>query len=149
MKNILTIGGLLLLMISCGTTENSVADKKSDFDQQITEKYWKLVQLDGEAVEMAEEQRKETYFMLKTDENHLTGFSGCNTFSGKYELKENNEIEFSQVIGTLMACQFLKYKEADFLKVFNGTKSYQIDHDKLSLLAKDGSVLAQFEVVYF
>src|SRR5690606_29398148 len=78
--------------------------KKIEADKVITEKYWKLKTLEGKEIKMAENQEREMYFMLKTDENRLTGFSSCNTFAGSYTLDEGNRISFSQMASTMMAC---------------------------------------------
>jgi len=40
--------------------------KTTDFDSQITEKYWKLIIFEGENVKMGENQEREIYFTLKT-----------------------------------------------------------------------------------
>lgn len=152
MKNpVLFSIALLFLFVSCGKAKNDKAqnDSAKDHEETITEKYWKLKTLNGEEVEMDEDQEREVYFMLKTDDRKLTGFGGCNDLMGKYELKSNNHIEFSSMAGTLKSCPHLKYDEREFLQVFELAKQYELDQDNLTLKTEDGNDLARFEAVYF
>src|SRR5699024_2744510 len=89
------------------------AETSSDTaDNNLTEKYWKLITLEGEKIEMADNQEKEQYFILKTDEDRVQGFSGCNNFGGSYSFnEEENTIEFSQMAGTLKACPHVEVDE--------------------------------------
>lgn len=147
MKKILILTVILICSASCGTSKN--ANQSEDFSEQVTEKYWKLVSLSGEEIKMATPQKREAYFIMKADGNALTGFSGCNNFSGKYELKGEGKIEFSSVIGTLKACQYLGYNESTFYKIFVKTQTYQIENDHLQLFSEEGETLAEFEAVHF
>jgi heat shock protein HslJ len=127
----------------------AVFKKKAKLSEPITEKYWKLKSLEGQEVKMAKNQQKETYFMLKTDENRVSGFAGCNTFSGSYTLEEGNKIRFSQMATTMMACPDLDFNESEFLKVFELTDNYTVKDDVLSLNIGRRAPLAVFEAVYF
>lgn len=126
----------------------AVFSKEIDFAHVVTEKYWKLTEMNGKTVKMSGSQEKEVYFMLKTDEERLTGFSGCNQFTGKYEFKDKNGIEFSQIAGTLRACPDVDFKEDEFLKILNDTNEYIQDGDSL-ILKVNGKEAAKFEAVYF
>lgn len=150
--SILLIVVLLLLFASCG--ESKKDSSKNDnlpetFEKTITEKYWKLKTLNGEEVKMEEKQEREAYFILKTDENKLKGFGGCNQFMGSYKLKENNQVEFFALAGTLKACPHLIFKEDEFLQVFELAKQYVLEQDNLTLKGKGGDILADFEAIYF
>lgn len=115
----------------------------------ITEKYWKLKTLEGKEVKMHKNQEREIYFMLKTDDNRVTGFAGCNSIMGTYTLEKGNRIRFSQMATTLMACPDLNINESEFLKVFELTDNYTINGDELSLNVGRRAPLAVFEAVYF
>ena len=117
--------------------------------EDITEKYWKFKTLDGQPVNMAENQEKETYFMLKTNGNRVVGFSGCNTFGGTYTLEEGNRIRFSNMISTLKACPDVEINETSYLEVFNLADNYTIKGDELRLNVGRRAQLAVFEAVYF
>lgn len=117
--------------------------------EPITEKYWKLKTLEGKDVEMVKNQEKETYFMLKTDENRVTGFAGCNAILGSYTLEKGNRIRFSNMGSTMMACPDVDLNERDFLKIFELVDNYTVNGDELSLNVGRRAPLAVFEAVYF
>ncbi|AFL79623.1 heat shock protein [Aequorivita sublithincola DSM 14238] len=123
--------------------------KLENKSETITEKYWKLKTLEGQNVVMSKNQAKEIYFMLKTDDNRVTGFAGCNTMMGSYTLEEGNRIRFSQMATTLMACPDVNVNEAEFLKIFELADNYTINGDTLSLNVGRRAPLAVFEAVYF
>lgn len=115
----------------------------------ITEKYWKLKTLEGKDVKMVKNQEKEIYFMLKADDNRVSGFSGCNQILGSYKLEDGNRIRFSNMGSTMMACPDVDLKESDFLKIFEIVDNYTINGDVLSLNVGRRAPLAVFEAVYF
>lgn len=154
---IFTLALIIMATISCNTTkkdkvkteENSEQKQEMVSDNGIVEKYWKLKTLEGKDIEMAENQEKEIYFMLKTDENRVVGFSGCNTFNGTYTLEKGNRIRFTQMLSTLKACPDVDINESEFLKVFELADNYTINGDILNLNVGKRAPLAVFEAVYF
>lgn len=137
------------LMLNVGKRAPLAVFKKAAADNQIVEKYWKLTTLEGQDVQMSENQEREVYFMLKTDENRVTGFAGCNTMTGTYTLEEGNRIRFSQMGVTMRACPDVDFNESEFLNVFNLADNYTINRDTLSLNVGRRAPLAVFEAVYF
>jgi heat shock protein HslJ len=127
----------------------AVFKKSKSALEPITEKYWKLKTLEGKDVKMAKNQEKEIYFMLKTNDNKVVGFAGCNSIFGTYTLEAGNRIRFSQMATTLMACPDVNINEAEFLKVFELADNYTINDDVLSLNVGRRAPLAVFEAVYF
>lgn len=115
----------------------------------ITEKYWKLVTLEGQKVTMAQNQERETYFMLKNDQQQVRGFAGCNTFNGTYTLEKGQRIRFSPLAATLKACPDVDVNESELFKVFELADNYSINGDTLSLNVGRRAPLAVFEAVYF
>ncbi len=130
--------------------KNEAASTLNKTDQNpITEKYWKLLTLEGREVTMVKNQERESYFILKTDQNRVTGFAGCNTFNGTYALEKNSRIRFSPLVTTRKACPDAKVSEAEFLKVFGLADNYIIRGDTLSLNVGRRAPLAVFAAVYF
>ncbi|TXK73565.1 META domain-containing protein [Mesonia sp. HuA40] len=124
--------------------------KKIEQQEQIVEKYWKLKELNGKTIEMQPNQDKEIYFMLKTDENRLTGFGGCNTIGGSFELKTGQRIDFSNLLSTMRMCEGdISKIEKEFFKVFDTADNYSIKNDRLTLNVGRRAPLAVFEAVYF
>lgn len=115
----------------------------------IVGKYWKLKTLEGQDVEMAENQEREIYFTLNSEDQRVNGFAGCNTVSGSYTLEEGNRIRFSNMLTTLKACPDVNVNESEFLKIFELADNYTIVDDVLSLNVGRRAPLAVFEAVYF
>lgn len=124
-------------------------DKEITVDDRIVEKYWRLKILDGQNVVMAENQERELYFILKADENLVSGFSGCNTFNGSYTLDKPSRIRFTHMASTMKACPDVNADESKFLEVFELTDNYTIEGETLSLNVGRRTPLAVFEAVYF
>lgn len=117
-------------------------------DSQITEKYWKLVELRGKKVQHNEWNKREPHMILKAENNSVRGNGGCNTFNGSYELKEGNRISFSKIASTLMACENMK-AEREFFNVLEIADNYNLFGDTLTLNKAKMVPLARFEAVYF
>src|SRR5690606_511515 len=75
--------------------EHYVLTKMTD---QITDRYWKLIEVNGQAVADGSTQ-KEPYIQLNSEENRLQANGGCNGLGGTYELKAPNRVKFSQLMG--------------------------------------------------
>lgn len=118
-------------------------------DNSITGKYWKMVRLEGREVTMAKNQEREIYFTLKTVDSLVTGFSGCNQFSGKYQLETGNRIRFLGLATTMKACPDVAVNESEVLEVFNLANNYTINGDTLQLNVGRRAPLAMFKAVYF
>ena len=154
-RQIITIAVFALTVIGCNSAkkENTKAKEASQseliMNRPITEKYWKLITLEGQKIIMAENQEREIFFTLKTDEKRITGFAGCNTLSGSYSLENGNRIRFSNMATTLRACPDVAINESGFLEVFELADNYTIHNDTLSLNVGRRAPLAVFEAVYF
>lgn len=127
-------------------TSNTLSAKD---EEAITNTHWKLIKLEGQEIVMAKNQERESYFMLKTEPKRLTGFSGCNTFSGNYSLEEGWRIRFSQMASTMKACPDVDVDESKFLKVFELADNYTVNGDTLSLNVGRRAPLAVFKAVHF
>lgn len=120
--------------------------QKIDLDHVITEKYWKLIELNGKPIAPAEEGRREAHFILKNEDNRVTGSTGCNVMKGSYSLPGENAIRFSRMATTRMGCIDIEY-EQEYLNVFEDCDGYIIQNDVLTL-SKEEVPLARFEAVY-
>ena len=144
MKTLITTLALISIIVTgCNSS------KKMTNNNPIVEKYWKLKILEGKEIKMAKNQEREIYFMLKADATRVTGFSGCNTFTGEYILNEGNRIHFANIAVTLKVCPDVAINESDFLEVFKLADNYTINKDTLSLNVGRRAPLAVFEAVYF
>ncbi len=109
--------------------------------------YWKLVELDGKKIPIAPSHKRQIRITLASEGSRIIGFSGCNQFSGTFKLT-GNELKFSQMAGTMMACvgPYMEL-EGRVLKMLNTTTAYRIKGEQLFLLEGD-KVLARFESLY-
>lgn len=154
---ITTIAAFILLGCSSSrkanketTDKNQTSDTLGRADNDsIVNKYWKLITLEGKEITMAKNQEREAYFILKPGEKRVTGFSGCNTFSGTFTLEAGWRIRFSQMASTLKACPDVDVNESEFLKVFELADNYTLRNDTLSLNVGRRAPLAVFVAVEF
>lgn len=136
---------IAMIVLGCNSTKNVTAEKK---DSSITEKYWKLKTLEGIDITMQDNQEREIFITLKTQDNRIVGFAGCNSLSGEYTLEEGNRIRFNNIAVTMRACPDVKVNESEFLKIFELADNYTINNDILSLNVGRRAPLAVFEAVY-
>lgn len=135
--------------LTLNTSNTLVATFYKMSDNKIVNKYWKLKKLEGNSIQMAANQEREQYFILKSD-GSITGFAGCNHFNGNYELAEGNRISIQKNMAvTLKACPNVIVNESAFLKVFELADNYTINGDTLNLNVGKRAPLAIFEAVYF
>lgn len=121
--------------------------RKVSSDNSITEKYWKLIELNGKKFILSPNQR-EPHFILKKENVRVIGFAGCNSFNGTYELSAgNNRLRFSKMVSTMRACMDAHY-EKDYLRVLNIVDNYTLRGDTLALNKARMATLAKFVVVY-
>ena len=160
MKKYLLLASLFTLGLSgCNTARNAnnaVADGAAQAGQTtntaqrentITEKRWKLVELGGQPVTMAENQQTEAHFVLHTAGSKVSGNGGCNVINGTYTLSEGNRIRFSKMATTMMYCPGVE-REGEFLQVFELADNYTLYGDTLTLNVGRRAPLAVFHAVY-
>jgi putative lipoprotein len=112
----------------------------------LKDTYWKLVELDGTLVIQASQQRREARITFAGDGSHVNAFGGCNQLAGGY-VQEENALRFTQMAGTMMACEPpLMELEDRFLKMLGATTGYRIEGRLLTLFGGD-QALARFEAV--
>ena len=70
---------------------------------------------------------------LLLEEGNASGFGGCNTFAGAYEL-DGDSISIGPLAGTLMACELQKMAvEGAYLPALEAADAWSIDGDELVL----------------
>ncbi len=111
----------------------------------IVGRYWKLVEIQGQAVEKGSTQ-KEPFIRLNSDGNRVEASGGCNGMGGTYELSEPNRIKFSQLIGTLMACENMEV-ENGLKDALETADSYHLQGDTLQLFRARMAPLARFVAI--
>ncbi len=115
---------------------------------QLTETYWKLIELKGQAIDNDNNTPKEAHLLFSSDDNRVSGNGGCNTMSGVYESAEGNRITFSKMVSTEMACRNMAL-ESQFFQVLETVDNYSLNGNTLTLNKARMAPLAKFEAVYF
>lgn len=162
-KSIFTLALLFLFFTGCkpisvynnkdSNNDTAPHNQSIDFEKQIEGKYWKLVELEGQQITMAENQQREIHLKLNSAESKVNGFAGCNNFFGSYQLDElAMRIKFSQISTTLMACQGID--DRPLLEVLDLTDNYTMTKDNMNkeilrLNVGRRAPLAVFKAVYF
>ena len=114
-------------------------------NEPLENTYWKLQEIDGEAVTTPKGQR-EAHMILKPAESRVNGNAGCNNFFGGYEL-DGETLRFGQTGATMMACPNGMETEQAFLSALGKVDRYEIEGAILRLYQGD-TLLAIFEAVH-
>ncbi|MCC7224264.1 MAG: META domain-containing protein [Chitinophagales bacterium] len=125
-----------LIIVSCGTTVKNKESKKSNLYKK-----WELSSL-GEI--RPPDNIPPVYIELFAD-GKIAGFAGCNRLMGSYSTKNDNQITFSEMGATKMACSKEQMSlEDEVLKMFNTANSFTIDSANLHLMVGNNTPLATF-----
>lgn len=104
---------------------------------------WRLEELGGRPVHVAENHAQPDLLLRPADAS-ASGTTGCNQFSGGYELR-GDSLRFRQLISTLRACldQDMNLQERTYLVALGATRTWQVAGDTLLLSGETGP-LARF-----
>jgi len=142
MKGIYLIAIALASFASCHTTRRSTIPNDS-----IVGKYWKLIEINGQSVQLAGQGRKEAHMIFNAPDKSVNGNGSCNSFFGSYTLEADDGISFSKIGATKMACSNdLMRTEQQLFQAFEMTTNFRLMKDTLSLIGSDMSTLAKFVV---
>ena len=104
--------------------------------------YWKLTHLGAEEVHIPAGAR-EVYLQLKAGQ--MSGFSGCNSLGGKYEISAD-QLKLTQMASTMMYCEGPGMQiEKSLYAAVGRVARYKIDGQYLELMDETGTSLAKFE----
>ena len=95
--------------------------------------YWKLVELGGEPARVAE-NIAEPHLLLHPAKKQADGSTGCNRFSGSYELR-GDSLRLGPLAATRRACldPEMNRQESTLLEAFSATRSWKATGDTLVL----------------
>jgi copper homeostasis protein (lipoprotein) len=96
-------------------------------DSLITNRYWKLVALNGLPVAMVTSWRREPHLIFNDQKNEAQGSGGCNSFFGSYQLERNMKLRFGMLAATKMYCVEVMATEQAFLEALEKTDSYHLN----------------------
>lgn len=108
---------------------------------RILDTRWKLVELWGKPVADTE---RHPFIQLHSKDGRMSGFGGCNSLSGAYDLKTGMRLRFTNMAATMMACPDMEL-EREFFNVLNMTDNFACDGKTLFLHKARMAPLARFE----
>lgn len=145
------LGGVAALMLLAGglllfrAYGPAVIAPAGGEDVSLVNTYWKLMTIDGEDVIMPEGMEREPHMVLHIDDNRLAGYSGCNRFSGTYQV-DGSALDFPNgIAATRMACLHGMETERAFSSVLERTRGWSVTGDALTLNDESGNAIATFE----
>ncbi len=116
-------------------------------DQGINEKYWKLIELNGEPIVWMEDFRHEPHLIFKEMDGRVTGHGGCNTLNGSYAISDGNHITFSRIGSTKIGCPDMSV-ENELFRLLEKVDHFSLSSDTLSLQQSKMDPLARFVAIY-
>jgi len=134
---------------------NEKGERKSEeyflqkLDTELTNKYWKVTELSGVKIVWQHENQREPHIIFRDEEKRFSGNSGCNSFSGSYQLLTGNKIMLGSAMATKMYCEGAMAIEDQLFQLFEKVDGYSVLGDDFILYDKEMKVLAKFEAVYF
>ena len=126
--------------------QNNKVDQSATPDSTLENTYWRLVRLADKPV-VTGEGKQEINMTFRGENNGVSGFSGCNRFSGVYELSDDSLI-FKPLMSTQMACHNEGNLESAFLMALGETSSFKINGEILTLKDNTGRALMNFKAIY-
>lgn len=138
----------LLSLTACSIFKKSSTEKNNEGSTKnniITDRKWKLVELEGKPV-ADKINGKEAFILLQKSDGRYAASGGCNGMGGSFTLEGNGRIKFSQGMSTMMACENMEI-ENGLNKVLIATDNYSLNGDDLSLNKARMVPLARFRAV--
>jgi len=109
---------------------------------KLTETYWKLIEIDDLPI-LPGADRKELHMVLSPEETMVSGFSGCNRFTGGYKLKDSS-LQLGPLAGTMMMCADGAEQEKRFLEALALVKRFIIRGQSLTLYGEGDKPILRF-----
>jgi heat shock protein HslJ len=105
---------------------------------------WNAVEIGANPAEITQDAGGGPYLMLTPDDEGVSGSTGVNFLSGKYE-RDGDELKFGPLITTRRAGPPpLMQQEIEFTRALDRTGGWRIREGMLELLDADGNPVARF-----
>jgi putative lipoprotein len=125
-------------------TKPAAAAESMKPDVTLTNTYWKLVELNGAAVEPGE--GKELHMILR-GEDQVGGYAGCNQFKGSVTVTGDG-LSFGPIASTRRMCPDVMQQEDAFLQALENAQRFKISGEDLAIADASGEVTMRFAAVY-
>ena len=125
-----------ITLLACGKQPSGEPPKlESSAPVAIGTGDWVLVSLGTQA--MPADSTKRPTLQLDTGTLHVSGFTGCNRYSGSF-IARGDSLAFGPVVSTKMFCEATSELETAFLKALGETATYRVSDSELVLRTRDG-----------
>jgi heat shock protein HslJ len=141
--SLLPLGVAMLLAACAHEVAPTVSGAPAITTAGLLNTYWRLSELDGQQV-VTPAGARELHVVLRPENQRVSGFSGCNRFTGGYVLA-GDSLKFDQVAGTMMACAGDMDIEKRFLAALPQVARWRIEGETLRWLDAGGQTLATFQ----
>jgi heat shock protein HslJ len=140
---LLLLGGVLALAACAHEVAPTVSAPAARTTAGLLNTYWRLTELGGQQITTPAGAR-ELHMVLSSENQRVSGFSGCNRMMGGYVLA-GDTLKFDQLAGTMMACAGDMETEKRFLAMFSKVGRWEITGETLRLLDTGGTTVARFQ----
>lgn len=124
------------------TTEKVIPGEKGKY--ALAETKWGLIELNGKAIE---NKGREYFINFDSKSGTFRSFVGCNRFTGKYFMKSEGKLGFSNIISTRKACDNMDV-ERNFFNNLQKVDNYMIENGgKILHLHIGKKAVAKFEAI--
>ena len=152
-SGLLTVFAIVLCLVACALKDSGGAAAQNEAvkaaqdvkpDVPLTNTYWKLVALNGGAIQPGE--GKELHMILKGDDR-VSGYSGCNQFMGSVVVNGDG-LSFGPIAGTRRMCEGSMDQENAFLQALESAYRFSISGEDLAVENANGEIAMRFVAVY-
>lgn len=112
-------------------------------EYKLTGVRWKLTELMGQAIAVTEPDL--TPYLEFGEDNRVSGFAGCNQFTGAYEVR-GLSLSFKPMATTQKACLNASVED-QFLQSIQGIDNYTVNESGLALYKARTAALVRFTAV--
>lgn len=106
--------------------------------------YWRLVEIEGEAVGRPPEGAVTPHLVLQADEPRVAGSGGCNRFLADYAL-QGGRLRFERLVSNITLCLPASGTETRFFEALLAVQSFRQQGSQLVLRGSEGQALLRFE----
>jgi putative lipoprotein len=144
---------LILLVVACSPggkegpgsgIDTGAASEPVTPDVTLTNTYWKLVELNGRAVQPGE--GRELHMILR-GEDQVAGYAGCNQFTGSVTVTGDG-LAFGPMASTRRMCADVMAQEDAFLQALESAHRFEIAGEDLAIENGAGEIVMRFAAVY-
>lgn len=143
----------MIVVTACSPEGTSTPDTASDAgaapgpvtpDVTLANTYWKLIELNGAAVEPGE--GRELHMILR-GADQVGGYAGCNQFTGSATVTGDG-LAFGPMASTRRMCAGVMAQEDAYLQALESAHRYEISGEDLVIENAAGEIVMRFAAVY-